>query len=70
MQQYIADCYLLTFNYIIFFVVVIGKGGEQITRLQAETGCKVQIAPGILSDTLIYQVSVCFNVLKHTPYGV
>lgn len=28
------------------FVSVIGKGGEQITRLQAETGCKVQIAPG------------------------
>lgn len=25
---------------------VIGKGGEQITRLQAETGCKIQIAPG------------------------
>ncbi|ESO85943.1 hypothetical protein LOTGIDRAFT_130231, partial [Lottia gigantea] len=25
--------------------LVIGKGGEQITRLQSETGCKVQIAP-------------------------
>ncbi|XP_050392803.1 far upstream element-binding protein 1 [Patella vulgata] len=25
--------------------LVIGKGGEQITRLQMETGCKVQIAP-------------------------
>jgi far upstream element-binding protein len=25
--------------------LIIGKGGEQITRLQAETGCKVQIAP-------------------------
>ncbi|XP_059142521.1 far upstream element-binding protein 1-like isoform X5 [Physella acuta] len=24
--------------------LIIGKGGEQITRLQAETGCKVQIA--------------------------
>ncbi|BFZ20521.1 hypothetical protein BsWGS_23560 [Bradybaena similaris] len=25
--------------------LIIGKGGEQIMRLQAETGCKVQIAP-------------------------
>ncbi|CAH1787646.1 unnamed protein product, partial [Owenia fusiformis] len=25
--------------------LVIGKGGEQITRLQADSGCKVQIAP-------------------------
>ncbi|XP_021376155.1 far upstream element-binding protein 2-like isoform X2 [Mizuhopecten yessoensis] len=25
--------------------LIIGKGGEQITRLQAETGCKIQIAP-------------------------
>ncbi|XP_041369415.1 far upstream element-binding protein 1-like isoform X2 [Gigantopelta aegis] len=25
--------------------LVIGKGGEQITRLQMKTGCKVQIAP-------------------------
>ena len=27
-------------------LTVIGKGGEQITRLQMKTGCKVQIAPG------------------------
>jgi len=24
---------------------VIGRGGEQITRLQSETGCKIQMAP-------------------------
>ena len=24
--------------------LIIGKGGEQITRLQAETGCKIQMA--------------------------
>lgn len=24
---------------------VIGRGGEQITRLQAESGCKIQMAP-------------------------
>ena len=28
-----------------FVGLIIGKGGEQITRLQAETGCKVQISP-------------------------
>lgn len=26
-------------------MAVIGRGGEQITRLQAETGCKIQMAP-------------------------
>ncbi|GBP72536.1 Far upstream element-binding protein 2 [Eumeta japonica] len=25
--------------------LVIGRGGEQITRLQAESGCKIQMAP-------------------------
>ena len=25
---------------------VIGKGGEQISRIQLESGCKIQIAPG------------------------
>ena len=24
--------------------LIIGRGGEQITRLQAETGCKIQMA--------------------------
>lgn len=27
------------------FISVIGRGGEQITRLQAESGCKIQMAP-------------------------
>lgn len=27
------------------FPTVIGRGGEQITRLQAESGCKIQMAP-------------------------
>lgn len=30
-------------NFICF--TVIGKGGEQISRIQSDTGCKVQIAP-------------------------
>ncbi|KAL2745191.1 far upstream element-binding protein 3 isoform X1 [Vespula maculifrons] len=25
--------------------LIIGRGGEQITRLQSETGCKIQMAP-------------------------
>lgn len=28
------------------FVSVIGRGGEQISRIQAESGCKIQIASG------------------------
>lgn len=26
--------------------LVIGRGGEQISRIQQESGCKIQIAPG------------------------
>lgn len=25
--------------------LIIGRGGEQVSRIQAETGCKVQVAP-------------------------
>lgn len=34
-------------NLLIFIdiITVIGRGGEQITRLQSETGCKIQMAP-------------------------
>lgn len=28
---------------------VIGRGGEQINKIQQESGCKVQIAPGTVS---------------------
>lgn len=37
--------YLAVFQLIIFFLV-IGRGGEQISRIQQESGCKIQIAPG------------------------
>lgn len=41
---------LLEFDIYNFFlslpVLVIGRGGEQISRLQQESGCKIQIAPG------------------------
>lgn len=37
--------------YLLFFpfLKVIGRGGEQISRLQQESGCKIQIAPGKFS---------------------
>lgn len=28
------------------FFSVIGRGGEQINKLQSETGAKIQVAPG------------------------
>ena len=31
----------------VFFSIVIGKGGEQINKLQSETGARVQVAPGM-----------------------
>lgn len=30
------------------FLSVIGRGGEQINKLQSETGAKIQVAPGTL----------------------
>lgn len=30
----------------VFFFTVIGRGGEQINKLQSETGAKIQVAPG------------------------
>lgn len=35
--------WIIVINNNIF--TVIGRGGEQITRLQSETGCKIQMAP-------------------------
>lgn len=29
----------------LYFLLVIGRGGEQVSRIQSETGCKVQVAP-------------------------
>lgn len=29
-----------------FSSLVIGRGGEQINKLQSETGAKIQVAPG------------------------
>lgn len=37
---------LILFNF--FFITVIGKKGEQITQLQNDTNCKVQISQGLL----------------------
>ena len=46
--------------------LVIGKGGEQITRLQAESGCKVQIAPGLLSFLIrLHVLKIFFELLKN-----
>lgn len=63
--------YLAIFHLIIFFLV-IGRGGEQISRIQQESGCKIQIAPGnvifILNRKLAYffkflvKIMVCVNL--------
>lgn len=31
---------------VYYIVAVIGKGGEQIATIQAQTDCRVQFAPG------------------------
>lgn len=39
---------LKTNLYIFFCTKVIGRGGEQINKIQQDSGCKVQIAHGQL----------------------
>lgn len=43
---------------VFFYSLVIGRGGEQISRLQQESGCKIQIAPGKMIYTEVY----CFHL--------
>lgn len=38
--------FLLCETEIFHSYLVIGRGGEQISRIQQESGCKIQIAPG------------------------
>lgn len=38
--------------------LIIGRGGEQITRLQAETGCKIQMASDSGSPGLVFSKNV------------
>lgn len=42
MNYYNIFEWIIIINNAIF--AVIGRGGEQITRLQSETGCKIQMA--------------------------
>ena len=35
-------------QFLVVFSSVIGRGGEQINKIQQDSGCKVQIAPGEL----------------------
>lgn len=39
-------CFIFEGNKCFLSCLVIGRGGEQISRLQQESGCKIQIAPG------------------------
>lgn len=49
-----------TNNTLLFLSLsaVIGRGGEQINKIQQESGCKVQIAPG----TVFFYIIIC-NVI-------
>ena len=45
-----CSIFVLMTNYYIYnsVLVVIGRGGEMITKLQADAGAKIQVAPGML----------------------
>lgn len=43
-MAFIWKLFTTGFNFCYNIVTVIGRGGEQITRLQSETGCKIQMA--------------------------
>ena len=43
--------------------LIIGRGGEQITRLQAESGCKIQMAQDSQGN-LDYKTLILIKVAK------
>lgn len=43
---YIKFLFYAVSKWCVCLFVVIGRGGEQINKIQQESGCKVQIAPG------------------------
>ena len=43
--------------------LIIGRGGEQITRLQAESGCKIQMAQDSQGN-LDYKTVILMKVAK------
>ena len=49
--------------------LIIGRGGEQITRLQAESGCKIQMAQDSQGNldykTLILKVALSRKILEN-----
>lgn len=74
-------CYSSKFNVLCALTLckVIGRGGGQISRLQAETGCKIQMAPdspGLLersctltgnaqSITYVYYYFMFYSIYKN-----
>lgn len=46
LHNYAGTVFLHIFYNRLSLLLVIGRGGEQISRLQQESGCKIQIAPG------------------------
>jgi polyribonucleotide nucleotidyltransferase len=56
----------------VHFVAVIGRGGEQISRIQAESGCKIQIASGkgIFFHRSQFDRNQDANILQNFPYSV
>ena len=44
--------------------LIIGRGGEQITRLQAESGCKIQMAQDSQGN-LDYKTLILMKVSKN-----
>lgn len=63
-RQY-CECKLFTTYSLFSLSPVIGRGGEQINKIQQDSGCKVQIAPGntsLLAKTTIHTHSVSITV--------
>lgn len=52
------SAYSLLWNNYQSLHLVIGRGGEQITRLQAESACKIQMAAGRFDS--FYNFVLCY----------
>ena len=56
-------CFLVYSNIYVALFSVIGKGGEQIASIQAETGCKIQFAQGAWENFIKICNKKLFNLI-------
>lgn len=56
-------CHYSNMLTVLSLSAVIGRGGEQINKIQQESGCKVQIAPGAIFTSTFFTFVLYFIIV-------